>query len=105
MNEGAGHVMKTGILPEEADVEHHGNPGQRVPVRKLEGGPGPFEVFPGKAFENTVIGVNVVRVVVGDEIVANGLAVDKKHGHDEYSGHPIVGVFQQTLLKLAQHDE
>ena len=67
---------------EELDVEHVGEPGQRVPVRGVVA-EGPAEPAPREPGGHRRVVEDVGVIVVGDEFVEERLAVDDADGQDE----------------------
>jgi hypothetical protein len=91
---GVHEVVGAGVEPEELDVEHVGEPRERVPVEGVEGRPGPEEPLPREALEDHRVLRHVHVVVVVEEGVAADLRVERQRGqgqpHRGAPAHPRV---------------
>ena len=86
-------VMKAGVKAEKADIEHVGEPRQRVPVRRGECREGPPDSLPRESLPDDGIVRHVERIVIIDEAEIPDLPVDpcrdegQKKKHRQHAAH------------------
>ena len=85
MEQEARQVMARSIRCEQLAVERVGEPGERMPIRRVRGRERPDHDFPIQAALHHRLGGDVVGVVVSDEIIVNARQKrpDRKHQQRE----------------------
>lgn len=85
---------------EELPVEHMGNPGERKRVLRVSGLKGPLN--PGEAQAAAYVGIgDKDGIIVIDEIVVDGLAVNGKNYGEQQEIHPDAGTYLRKGRRLA----
>src|SRR5690242_17995008 len=69
-------MMPGWLQPKERAIEHVRQPGQRMPIRNLEGCEGPLHPRPGKAVLHHHVLGDVKVIVVVDEVMMGGRVID-----------------------------
>ncbi len=83
----AREMMPAGIHPVELDVEHVGDPRQRMPVRRISACQRPEEGVGSDPVTDMGIVGHIVRVVVGEELMAPNLPEDCENRDHEKEAH------------------
>ena len=79
----APEVMAARVEAEELDVDHVGDPGERLPVEVADVGEGPREPLAREPPQHVLVLRHVARVVVVDEVPEEGAPVDGEGDADQ----------------------
>ena len=79
MQEHIGQVLRATVEPEDLDVEHIRNPGERKPVRGVAGCEGPLEAVEGQAVADVRVLGDVDGIVEVDELEVVNLRIQAKN--------------------------
>ena len=81
-----GQVVAPGLHPVKLTVQHVGQPGQGVPVGRVEGGETPFHSLPREPRPDQGVFVDIHVVIAGDELIVPYLPVGQRgQGHQQHA--------------------
>src|SRR5208337_494471 len=75
--------MPPGMHPEELEIQHVREPGQRVPVSGMQGGESPGEPLISKAILDRGIFSDVYAIIEIDKLMGSQIAIDGQRGHHQ----------------------